>query len=386
MAVIATQTIDIDLTPGNISPFLYVSKGDYGTRNLVFNLLSNGQPYTIPSSVTSIKLEGTTVKGHTFNVSCSYSANGKTATGSLTSDMTGDVGFDICQLALYTSSSGKLGSANFYIVVEQNAVQTGVMYSTSWWTDLAKSWALGETGMRSDEATNNSKYWANQSKTSATSASNAATTSTNNATLARSWAIGGTKTRAGEDSNNSKYWSDLASGYHTSAQNNAKLAESWAVGTGGARTGESTNNSMYWATQANNSATTAATSAANVSARATEAEQAAANAKASEEASAVYNHNVQVTYGSIEAAKQNANSIAETLRTAYERGDFKGEKGDKGDPGTNGVIANVFGLFGFAVENDGDLYLYTDTEGSVSPNDFVYDSTTGDFYYEFSTN
>ena len=161
MAVIATQSIDIDLTPGGVSPFLYVSQGDYGTRNLVFNLMMNGEPYTVPSSVTTVSLEGITKGGDLFNVTCSKS--GSTITASLTADMTTTVGMDICQIVLKTAS-GRLGTANFFIIVEKSPTTIKVLYGNVYWSDLAKSWAVGGTDLRSDEEENNSKYWALLSK------------------------------------------------------------------------------------------------------------------------------------------------------------------------------------------------------------------------------
>ena len=157
MAVIATQTIELDLTPGGVSPFLYVSQGDYGTRNLVFNLMLNGQPYTIPSSVNRITLEGVTKRGNLFNVTCTYS--GSTATASLTADMTADIGMDICQVVLFETSGGRLGTANFFIVVEQSPANIKILYSNVYWAELAKSWAVGGTNTRLHEDTDNAKYY-----------------------------------------------------------------------------------------------------------------------------------------------------------------------------------------------------------------------------------
>jgi hypothetical protein len=73
---------------------------------------------------------------------------------------------------------------------------------------------------------NNSKYYseqssasatasansANASASSATASANSATSSANSATLSESWAVGGTGTRSGEDTNNSYYWCRQAQG------------------------------------------------------------------------------------------------------------------------------------------------------------------------------
>lgn len=116
----------------------------------------------------------------------------------------------------------------------------------------AKSWAVGGTGSREGEDTDNSKYYSQQSRDSseesarqagmaedskdeatrqaglaADSAAAAAssaqeaqdhadeaaaevTKAADQATISQSWAVGGTGKRPGEDQNNSKYWSQVA--------------------------------------------------------------------------------------------------------------------------------------------------------------------------------
>lgn len=56
----------------------------------------------------------------------------------------------------------------------------------------------------------NASTSAGAASTSATNAANSATAADNSATLSQSWAIGGTGTRTGEDTNNAKYWSEQA--------------------------------------------------------------------------------------------------------------------------------------------------------------------------------
>lgn len=197
MAAIATQTIELDLTPGGVSPFLYVSQGDYGTRNLVFNLMLNGQPYTIPNTVTTVSLEGITKGGNVFNVTCTKS--GSTVTASLTADMTADIGMDICQIALKNSSGERLGTANFFIVVEMSPGGVKLLYGNVYWSELSKSWAVGGTDLRSDEETNNSKYWSEISRQFSETSENSAKT----------WAVGGTGTRPYEDTDNAKYYASI---------------------------------------------------------------------------------------------------------------------------------------------------------------------------------
>lgn len=162
MSVIVKQTINIDLTPGGITPFMYVSQGDYGTRALEFNLYQNNTPFVIPETIRSVKLEGITKSGYQFSLNCEYMIGTSTVIGSITADMTDTVGLDICQLGLFDSQEERLGSANFFIAVERSPLSTKVMYGTIYWSELSKSWAVGGTNIRYDEDTNNSKYWCEQ--------------------------------------------------------------------------------------------------------------------------------------------------------------------------------------------------------------------------------
>lgn len=202
MAAIATQTIEVDLTPGGVSPFLYVSQGDYGTRSLVFNFFLNGQPYSIPSNVTTISLDGITKAGNAFSVPCTFTPGETTATSSLTADMTADIGMDICEIGFKTDVGERLGTANFFIVVEISPLGIKVLYGNVYWSELSKSWAVGGTGLRGDEDENNSKYWANISKYWADSTEDFSDWS-------KSWAVGGTGKREGEDTDNAMYYASI---------------------------------------------------------------------------------------------------------------------------------------------------------------------------------
>ena len=102
----------------------------------------------------------------------------------------------------------------------------------------AKSWAVGGTGSREGEDTDNAKYYSEESDNSAQAASDsaeaaaqsetaasdsakvaaekeqgaisAAKDSEDSATESKSWAVGGTGTRPGEDIDNAKYYAKIA--------------------------------------------------------------------------------------------------------------------------------------------------------------------------------
>ena len=145
---------------------------------------------------------------------------------------------------------------------------------------LSKSYAVGKSGIgkndfvdRSFEDSDNSKYYKEKAQEAASNAatrewnaSQSAAVAGNKATEAQSWAIGGTGTRAGEDTNNAKYYSDQAIGVKEAvqakvdeaqrqasrAEDAAELAVSWTQGGTGRedRGDEDENNAMYFAIKA----------------------------------------------------------------------------------------------------------------------------------------
>ena len=201
MATITKQTIRVDLTPGRVYPVLHVSQGDVGLEALEFYVYQNGQPFTIPSEVAAINIDGMTPVG-VFSYPCTWTGN--VVTAGLTATMTAERGIDICELALYDATNNKIGTCNFVIAVEESPytnahVSTSDMAtimaaasSAQQYELLAKSWAVGDTGIRTGEDTNNSEYWAE---------------------LSESWAVGDTGKRTGEDTNNSEYWSTVSHQY-----------------------------------------------------------------------------------------------------------------------------------------------------------------------------
>lgn len=201
MATITTQTIKVDLTPGRVYPVLHVSQGDVGLEALEFYIYQNNQPYTIPAEVTAINIDGMTPVG-VFSYPCTWSGN--VVTAGLTATMTAEKGVDISELAFYDATNNKIGTCNFVIAVEESpftnahvsasdmATIMAAASSAQQYELLSKSWAVGDTGIRTGENTNNSEYWSE---------------------ISESWAIGDTGKRTGENTNNSEYWSTVSHQY-----------------------------------------------------------------------------------------------------------------------------------------------------------------------------
>ena len=141
----------------------------------------------------------------------------------------------------------------------------------------SKSWAVGGTGTRVGEDTNNSKYWSQQSAASATSAASSATTATEKADSAGTSAInaansatsasdsadtatqkateaGNSASAAGqsaqdaaESAADAKTSEDSAAASADQAEDFSLMSKSYAVGTDGqVRPGDPTDNSKYY--------------------------------------------------------------------------------------------------------------------------------------------
>jgi hypothetical protein len=135
-------------------------------------------------------------------------------------------------------------------IVQQYASDANTsMVNSEFNANMAKSYAIGEGGMRNDESTNNAMYYNEQAASNAdtarinkeeatkqannasTYASNASASATNaaksenessdSATLSRSYAMGGTGTRTGEDEDNAQYYSNQSQQYAQDAKTSA---------------------------------------------------------------------------------------------------------------------------------------------------------------------
>lgn len=86
--------------------------------------------------------------------------------------------------------------------------------------DLAKDEVI-----KAQEYANNSQASANNSQISASNSQTYANNSSNSATLSESWAVGNTGARTGENTNNSKYYSDMSKSYSQTTESNLRQAQ-----------------------------------------------------------------------------------------------------------------------------------------------------------------
>ena len=113
-----TQSYTLSLQPGGVPLRVPCVQGDTSSRDLQFQLTSNGTAASLPTDVTAV-IEGTKPDGKSFSVSCLIS--GDTVTAPLTQQMTALSGDIPCQLTLSDTRS-ILGTAQFILAVAPAAI------------------------------------------------------------------------------------------------------------------------------------------------------------------------------------------------------------------------------------------------------------------------
>lgn len=231
---IQAQNEKLNIVPGGIIPVVHASQYDVD-RVLTFTLYDGLSAASLPSGVTGL-IEGTKPDNKGFQYAVTSISN-NVVTIVTTKQMTAVKGTVKCKIVLLKDNM-VLGTALFFLEVDEAGLDDETDISA---TELpfirdmaetnmlnAEAWARGTRNnvpVASTDETyhNNSKFYSEESSSSATAAASSAT--------------------AAESSKNG------AGTFATLAQNMATLAESWAVGDTNTRTSEATNNSKYWCQQ-----------------------------------------------------------------------------------------------------------------------------------------
>lgn len=149
------------------------------------------------------------------------------------------------------NNAGILSTMPFYIDVFETAFENSIVESSYEYDGLnslieraeadyeevvttSKSWAIGGTGTRDGENTNNSKYWSTQSKNSANASNTSALAAAESERLSKSYM------------NNALQYKNNAETYMNNSKDNMNKSQSYAVGGTGTRSGENTDNSKYY--------------------------------------------------------------------------------------------------------------------------------------------
>ena len=109
-----------------------------------------------------------------------------------------------------TKAAEASGSASSASNSASTAVEKASAASTSASNARTSETNAGASASQASESASTAITKASEANASATNAASSEHNAENSATLSQSWAVGGTGTRTGEDTNNAKYWSDQA--------------------------------------------------------------------------------------------------------------------------------------------------------------------------------
>lgn len=169
------------MTPGAVPTVVHRSQYD-SDFTLVFSLYTRTGDFVIASGTTA-RMRGTKTTGTGYSVPVTLDISAKTVTVTGDQQMTAAAGANIFEIVLYQGDL-EICSSNFILAVERAAMDADTI------TD--------ETVV--PELEHLEEYTQQAAEQAARSAS----------VYAESWAVGGTGTREGEDTNNAKYWSEQA--------------------------------------------------------------------------------------------------------------------------------------------------------------------------------
>ena len=227
------QVVDLQYAPIGVNPIVHLSQYDVG-RQFQLKIYDGSTPYSMPNGTTA-RIEGLKPDKTAFSYTDAVSVSDNVVTITVKDQMTVLDGTVLCEIR-FTNGVNDIGTLNFKLEVEKSPILVDTPISDTEIPAIielarlqlleAEAWAVGTKGGIPVSETetqyhNNSKYYSEQSASSASASANSATASANSAaasassaddsadsaTLSESWAIGGTGTRQGEDINNAYYWS-----------------------------------------------------------------------------------------------------------------------------------------------------------------------------------
>lgn len=189
------QTFNIDIAQSPAPLVLYAKQGDSLSRFFQINFLESGQPWTPPAGALFAVRYGTpSLPSGWYDTIQEPDGSSHSAFGLLGNVLTVEIAYEavsvsgrnsLCVLVL-DSNGYQLGAWNLALQVEitpgENAPESTQYYSllsaqvaqvlasvndAEKAATLAESWAVGGTGTREGEDTNNAEYWAQQAAASA---------------------------------------------------------------------------------------------------------------------------------------------------------------------------------------------------------------------------
>lgn len=116
------QTYFLDMIPGESTPpMVHVSQFDVNSRTLTFNLMKGGVAY-VPDADMSVTLDGMKPDNTVF--SYPMTVDGSSVSIDVLTQMTVVSGHVRCEVSV-SNQTGKIGSANFILAVEESPIDSG---------------------------------------------------------------------------------------------------------------------------------------------------------------------------------------------------------------------------------------------------------------------
>lgn len=234
----------------SIGDIVHLMQYDNSLPIIAVKLFSKGSPYSIPNdmdvNVRVRKADNTVIYNPVLG--CNEDRNVVYVEATLQMCTIEGDAFGIIELI---NGEVVAGSGRFNILVDENPVNYDNITSSSEGKSIqkfineSKSWAVGGTGTRVGEDTNNSKYYAERSASYVSYASDNAKSAKNSADKA-------------------KEYEESAAAHAQGVEEYAIEAKSWAIGDTGSRAGEDTDNAKYYAEHAGESAEVAISAAGEV--------------------------------------------------------------------------------------------------------------------------
>jgi len=170
------------MTPGAVPTVVHRSQYD-SDFTIIFELFARTGEFVIESGTTA-RLRGTKTSGTGYSVPIPLNISTKTVTITGDAQMTVAAGNNIFEVVLYLGDL-EICSSNFVLAIERAAMDADTITDETVVPELehleeytqqaaeqaarsastyAESWAVGGTGTREDEDTNNAKYWSEQAQ------------------------------------------------------------------------------------------------------------------------------------------------------------------------------------------------------------------------------
>lgn len=203
------HTAQVSLTSRYPASVVHLVQYDTDVPIIAVALTANGQPYTVPSgaavNVRLAKPDGTYV----YNPAYGLSEDRQTVYIAVTVQMTVCSG-KLSPVVEVVINGGTAASGFFVLDIDPNPIPEDAIASTDEYKTIQQ--LAAEVTVAAQIVTENEAaiQAIGENLTAIQNAPTAAANAAASATLAESWAVGGTGTRPGENTNNAEYWAQQA--------------------------------------------------------------------------------------------------------------------------------------------------------------------------------